>query len=114
LAKNRSVRADLAARGGEIGFVPSTTFGPHAAKFAAGKPGAIIGPIALDKYWGVFKILGIKPGRTMSDEEARVMATVNLMPQRSAEALRVAVEKLCARYGVVVDMNALASLVVTP
>ncbi|MBD3223243.1 MAG: hypothetical protein GF313_00825 [Caldithrix sp.] len=63
LARNHSLRQWSAKRDGHIGYSPVSKFGNLQDTLWNTAVGKTIGPIAFDRYFGVFKILGKKESR---------------------------------------------------
>jgi foldase protein PrsA len=113
LARKHSIRLWAAKRGGELGFGTKATFGPMGEKFFAARVGELIGPVFVDPYWAVFKIIERKPGREKSFEEAREDVIAGLLPARKQRAFREALGALRARASVSINTDALANVVIT-
>lgn len=60
LARNFSMRDWSAKNNGEIGFSPIDKFGSLKETFSNSNVGELIGPVRIENYFGLFKILGKK------------------------------------------------------
>lgn len=63
LARNFSLRDWSAKNNGEIGFSPIDKFGNLKETFSNSNVGELIGPVRIENYYGLFKILGKKDPR---------------------------------------------------
>lgn len=63
LARNFSLRDWSAKNNGEIGFSPIDKFGNLKETFTNSNVGELIGPVRIENYYGLFKILGKKDPR---------------------------------------------------
>jgi parvulin-like peptidyl-prolyl isomerase len=112
LARRYSLNRETAEAGGEIGFAPPENFGRFAQQLFDTPVGRIVGPIDLGPMWGVFKVLGKRPGRVKTFEEARMDVIASLMPGRQQRALQAALDTLGARGHRVMDTDVVGALVV--
>ncbi len=114
LARQNSIRTATAKTGGMLGYQPPAAFGQYSTLMLKARGGEIVGPLAVEQYFGVYKIIGRSPGRQMTFEEARPLLLRQLMPQREREVFQRAVQALRARTPIELNLQALGSLVVSP
>jgi len=112
LARKRSIRLWAAAEGGELGFGTRSDFGILGEKFFGGKVGETIGPEFVDPYYGVFRILAYKEGRSKTFEEAREEIVRSLEGTRNMEAFKNGITALRTAADIQVDIEALANIVI--
>ncbi len=113
LARARSLRLWAAKKGGELGYVPVQAYGVHAEVFGSARPGAVLGPLFVDPYYGVFKVLGKRPARVLGLNEARSRIEQELREVQVREAVGAEVDSLRKRYAVVIDDVTLQSVVIS-
>jgi foldase protein PrsA len=113
LARQYSVRTSTAQQGGEIGWGPAERYGSMAKKFLDARIGALLGPETIAPYYGIFKVLGKRPGRQRTFEESRDDIKQAMLPLRKKEAVLDVVEMLRARSQFTADLQALANIVIS-
>ncbi len=113
LARQYSVRTSTAERGGEIGWAPPERYGSMATKFLEARIGVLIGPETVAPYYGIFKVLGKRPARQRTFEEAREDIIQTLLPMKKKEAVLGAIETLRGRSQFTADLQALANIVIS-
>ena len=111
IARKHSIRLWAASRGGELGFGTRAKYGVLGDKFFSARIGEVIGPEWVDPYFGVFKILEQKNGRSMSFEEARDQIGESLAFTAKQDAMKLAVENLRAGVNPVVNIDNLANVI---
>jgi len=112
LARRYSLNRETAEAGGEIGFAPPENFGRFAKQLFDTPVGRIVGPVDLGPMWGIFKVLGRRPGRQKTYEEARMEVIASLMPGRQQRALQSALDSLGARGHRMMDTDVVGAIVV--
>jgi parvulin-like peptidyl-prolyl isomerase len=112
LARKRSIRLWAAKKGGELGFGTRSSFGLLGDKFFKAKEGDLIGPEHVEPYYGVFKILGAREGRSMTFDEARDEISKSLAFLRKQQVVKEAVDRLRAQSAVEIHENVLADVVI--
>ncbi len=65
LAKQYSIRKITAKKNGVVGFVSLEKFGKLKEKFWSLAVGELFGPVEMNGYYGIFKILGKKPSKPL-------------------------------------------------
>lgn len=110
LARRHSIRLWAAKEGGELGFGPRSKYGTLADTLFGAKEGTVLGPLNVDPYWGLFTVVGIRPGRPKSYDEARPDIIASLGPQRAQDVLRAHVERLRSGAPVVIHEDLLANV----
>lgn len=114
LAKKHSIRRWAAQHGGELGFVPLSTFGDIGPHIVPAKVGDVVGPFFVKPYFALYKILGIKQSRRRAFEEARDDVIQTLLPSRKKQAFSDALDGLRSNSKSTMDVVALGNVVVTP
>ncbi len=94
LARRHSIRTWAAKQGGVLGFGPRSKYGIIADKLFAAGPNEIVGPVFVDPYFGIFKILGKKEGRPKSFEEVKAEIHEQLLRARRQAAVPAALAQL--------------------
>lgn len=108
LARRHSLRRWAAQRGGELGYGPKSSYGVLGERIFAVGVGELIGPEFVDPYYGVFKVLGKRPARPMTFEEARETIISHLSSLRKQEVFVEAVQLLRSTASINIDIDALA------
>lgn len=112
LARTYSMRPWAAKQSGELGFGTEARFGPLGKQFFAAKVGDIIGPVKVDPYYGIFKVLERREGRMMTFEEAREQVLQDLTQMRQMDARKNALDHLRQGATVSTDDELLANIVI--
>ncbi|MBX2992452.1 MAG: peptidylprolyl isomerase [Bacteroidetes bacterium] len=110
LARSHSIRLWAAKNGGELGYGTKASFGPMGDAFFDARVGDIIGPAKVDPYWGVFKIIGRRPGRQKTFEEAQSQIAGELLPFRKREVAAKAVGDLRVRSSITIHNDVLENV----
>ena len=86
IAKKNSDDPGSAGQGGDLGFFArdGSMVKPFEDAVFTAKQGDIVGPVQTDFGWHVIKITSIKPGRTLSFDEARPGIEQDLKRQRAS------------------------------
>ncbi len=109
LARRFSARTWSAANGGVLGFAPVSRFGLLKDPLWNGSAGELIGPLQIEEFFGLFRILGKREGqpRPFVDVRGHVKRMVQLEEQRTT--VREYLTRLQERIGVEIDQELLAS-----
>ncbi len=110
LARRKSIRIWAAERGGDLGFGTKENYGVLGDTFMNARVGATIGPAFVDPYYGVFRILARKEGRSKSFEEARDDVIAGAAVLRKQEVLRQSVAALRSKAKVTVNSTVLEDI----
>ncbi len=111
LARKNSIRLWAAKRGGELGFGTKSKYGVLGEKFFQAKTGEVLGPEGVPPYYGIFKILEKKEGRSMTMEEAHGQIIQQLVLLRKQEVIKDAVERLRTNASISINNENLANVV---
>jgi parvulin-like peptidyl-prolyl isomerase len=110
LAREKSMRAWAAKNGGELGYLPKSGYGTLADTFFASQVGKLLGPLFVDPYFGVFRILGKIPARAMTFAESRSRVAQELESDKKRDAFKSAVDQLQQGADVSVNTDLLAKI----
>jgi parvulin-like peptidyl-prolyl isomerase len=113
LARQHSLRGWAAERGGELGFAPRGRYGMLADKVFAAKVGDVIGPLKVGEYTSIMQIIGRRPARQKSFEEARRQIEQERLWEWERRAVQDYVESKKQELGVTIDTEKLAQLSVS-
>jgi len=94
LAKKYSKRTPTASNLGIIGFAPISRFGMFKDVFWKSKLNKILGPIKIEQYFGIFKVLGRKISKPISFEESKEVAEMAVKYKLKNKILSDYFEKL--------------------
>lgn len=112
LASEFSIRPWARKRGGDLGFGTKASFGVLGDKFFEARVHQILGPEAVNPYYGVFKILARKEGRQKTFEESRDDIIKSLLPMKKRNAFVEAIGNLRTRMTFKQDIVSLSNVVV--
>ena len=86
LAKQNSQDPGSAAQGGDLGFFArdGSTVKPFEDAVFAAKQGDIVGPVQTDFGWHVIKLNEVRPGKTLSFDEAKAQIEQELKKQKAS------------------------------
>ncbi|HEV8539097.1 MAG TPA: peptidylprolyl isomerase [Bacteroidota bacterium] len=112
LARKHSIRLWAARRGGELGFGAKSVYGIWGDTIFAAEVGQVLGPLWVDPYYGIFKILAKRPARTKSFDECRNDIVADISFLRKQETFKQAVGQLRNNSRVVVDEELLANITI--
>jgi peptidyl-prolyl cis-trans isomerase D len=85
LAKQNSQDPGSAAQGGDLGSFArdGSMVKPFEDAVFTGKQGDVVGPVQTEFGWHVIRITGVKPGKTMSFDEAKAQIEQDLKRQKA-------------------------------
>ena len=109
LAKQYSVRINSSQNGGVVGFVPVKKLGPLKTHFEGLAVNNVIGPIELNDYLGIFKILDRRDSKIFEFDEVKDVATLAVKYKLKNEILREYVDKIKIENNVNIDLAALGA-----
>jgi parvulin-like peptidyl-prolyl isomerase len=112
MAHQYSLVRQSAERGGVLGFASREMFGRLGPLIFDTPPGKVIGPVAVDPFWALLKVVATAPGRPKTYNEAREDIVTSLLPARQEKSLRAALGALQKRGNLRIDQQALAAVVV--
>jgi len=69
LAKKNTQRPNYKETGGDLGWFPTDRYGTIGTKAKSLNAGEIAGPIAVGTGWSIIKLIGKKPGKSLSFDE---------------------------------------------
>lgn len=110
LARKNSIRLWAAKNGGELGYGTKSNYGSLGGKIFAARIGDIIGPEAVDPYYGIFKIIGKRDGRQKSFEESKDDIAKQLAFSKKQEVFKEFIEKLRGRAKISIHDDILANV----
>ena len=113
LAREHSVRTFAARKGGELGFASRPEFGPVGEKIFDARVGQIVGPMAVNGFFGIYKVLAMKPSQKKTFSEARADIIQTHLPTKKRRAFEKALQNLRTRAKIESDINVLANIVVS-
>ncbi len=108
LARRHSIRTWAAKQGGELGFGTISSYSIMGERFARAQVGEIVGPVRVDPYYAVFKILARKESRQKTFEEARPDIEAELLRKKRSEYASRTLQQLRAGASVHVREDVLA------
>jgi len=94
LAKKYSKRKLTAERGGVIGLAPVAKYGSLKDLFWGSKINKILGPIKVNNYYGIFKVIAKEKSKPVSFEKAKNIAEMAVKFKLKNELLKKYIEKL--------------------
>lgn len=112
LARAHTVRPWAAAHGGELGYASRERYGALGDTLFHSRVGALVGPLEVGPYTGIFRILGRQESRPRTLEESRgdiINILLPLMKKRTYEQALVALRN---RSLVSIDLEALGNVVI--
>lgn len=112
LARKHSIRTWAAKNGGELGFASKAEYGPAAEKIFGARGGQIVGPIQVNGFFGIYKVLAVKTAQKRSFSEARADIIKALLPAKQRRAFETTLESLRTNAKIETDFSALANIVV--
>lgn len=110
LARKHSIRTWAAKQGGELGFGTESSYGNVGKKLFSAVIGQVVGPVHVDPYYGIFKILARKESRAKSFEEARDQIAKELVTIKKQEGFKNAILALRSQVSVQVHEEVLANI----
>lgn len=110
LARKHSVRTWAAKKGGELGFGTESSYGSLGKKLFSAKRGEVVGPVKVDPYYGIFKVLARKESRPKSFEEVRNQIAKDLLTAKKQEGFKNAILILRSQVNVQVHEEVLANI----
>ncbi len=110
LARKKSIRVWAAKRGGELGYGPKATYGILGDTLFTTPVGQLIGPAAVDPYFGIFKVLGKHESKPKSFEEARDQIGKETSSSKTQEALKSALDRLRSGAGITINEEVLSNV----
>jgi parvulin-like peptidyl-prolyl isomerase len=113
IARTHSIRLWAAKQGGELGYGPKASYGIYADTLANARIGQIIGPLFVDPYFGVFKVIGKKDGRVRTFDEAREDVIKGTGFSKKQEALKTGIMTLRAHATVEINNSLLENISLT-
>jgi len=95
LAKQNSQDPGSASQGGDLGFFArdGSMVKPFEDAAFSAKQGDIVGPIKTDFGWHVIKVTGVRPGKTLSFDEAKAQIERDLKAQKANRKFAEAAEQ---------------------
>lgn len=110
LARTHSLRRSSAAHGGKTGYRSAADFGGAGTRLTTAKEGELIGPLSVDAYYAVYQVIGRRPPRQKTFEEAEAQVKRELVIEAKFRAYGKLVETLRAGRDVAVDEDLLRTL----
>lgn len=109
LAQKYSMRKQTAENGGVIGLIPAENYGNYKNLFARSKLNKIIGPIEIENFYGIFKVIDRIEDEVEEFEKVKDLAAIAVKHQYKNELLEKYVEDLKKKIKVVVNLENLGS-----
>ena len=109
LARTKSIRLWVRARGGELGFGTRASYGILGDTLFNSPAGKPLGPFRVDPYVGIFKVVGRHDRRQKTFEEARQEILKERTTARKQEEFRQSVDNLRARSSLTMHEDVLAN-----
>ena len=109
LAREHSLRLWAAKNGGDLGFNQKSTYGIWGDTIFATDAGKILGPLFVDPYYGVFKILGKRSARIETYDEARPQVLHEIESLKKQDALKAAVQNIRRGKDIVINNDLLSN-----
>lgn len=110
LAKKYSIRKQSAEKGGIIGFMPTKNFGRFKRTFSNAKLKELIGPLELNSYYGLFRVIGKKKSEIIEFQKVKDLATEAVKYKYRNDILADYVDSLKQKIGVKIDLPKLGSV----
>jgi parvulin-like peptidyl-prolyl isomerase len=105
LAKKFSLRKWSAENNGIMGYAPISKFGNFKNLFWDSQLGEIIGPIEIENFFGIFKVLGKEESKPIDFDEIREEVTKASQYEHQTEILREYLSKIRSRVNIRVNEN---------
>ncbi|MEE9429869.1 MAG: peptidylprolyl isomerase [Melioribacteraceae bacterium] len=109
LAKKYSKRTPTASKFGILGFAPISKFGMLKDIFWESKLNKIIGPLKIEQYFGIFKVLDRKKSKSISFEESKDIAEMAVKYKQKNKILSDYLEKLKSKINIEIFDNVIGS-----
>jgi parvulin-like peptidyl-prolyl isomerase len=112
LARVHSIRLWAAKQGGELGFGAKSLYGAIGDTLFNMKVGVVAGPLKVDPYFGIFKVLGKRDRRSKTFDEAKDEIVKEVSAAENVDAVRRAIDRLRSGASISTQEEKLASIAV--
>ena len=112
LAKKYSFRDWSSNNNGEMGFAEVSKYGILKDTLWKSEIGKLIGPLQIEDYYGIFKILGKKSGEIKKYDQVKNDAVRLLNKEKSKSIMQEYIDRLKSKVQIKVNENLLGSIVV--
>ncbi len=109
LVKKFSLREWSAKNNGVVGYEPLSTFGKHKKEFWQAKVGDILGPIKMNNYFGIFKIIGKKKSMLKSYNKVKNKVIKYYKNDMQSRIIIKYINKIKRNIKVTININVLAN-----
>ncbi len=107
LAKDFSKRKWSAKNGGEMGYAPLSKFGMLKDRFLNEPVGSLIGPVQVENFYGIFKVIGKINGQPIEFSLVKSKAEKILKENKGKEIFQAYIDKLKNKVKVEINKNLL-------
>ena len=107
LAKDYSKRKWSAKNGGEMGYAPLSKYGMLKDRFLNEPVGSLIGPIQVENFYGIFKVIGKINGQPIEFSLVKSKAEKILKENKGKEIFQAYIDKLKNKVKVEINKNLL-------
>ncbi|NJD22528.1 MAG: hypothetical protein FIA82_07635 [Melioribacter sp.] len=112
LAKKYSIRDWSSQNNGEMGFAEVSKYGMLKDTLWKSETGKLIGPIQIEGYYGIFKILGKRTGEIKKYEQVKNDVVRLLNKEKSKSVMQEYIDKLKSKVQIKVNEDLLGSIVI--
>jgi parvulin-like peptidyl-prolyl isomerase len=105
LAKKYSLRKWSAENNGIMGYAPISKFGNYKSLFWSSQLGAIIGPIKIESFFGIFKVLGKEESKPLDFDEVREKVIKASQYEHQTEILKEYIGEIRSKVDIRVDKD---------
>jgi len=112
LAKKYSIRDWSSKNNGEMGFAEVSKYGMLKDTLWKSEIGKLIGPIQIEGYYGIFKILGKRTGELKKYEQVKNDVVRLLNKEKSKSVMQEYIDKLKSKVQIKVNEDLLGSIVI--
>ena len=112
LAKKYSIRDWSSKNNGEMGFAEVSKYGLLKDTLWKSEIGKLIGPLQIENYYGIFKILGKKSGEIKKYEQVKNNVVRLLNKEKSKSIMQEYIDKLNSKVQIKVNEDLLGSIVI--
>jgi parvulin-like peptidyl-prolyl isomerase len=103
LARKYSLREWSAENNGIMGFAPISKYGNLKNLFWDSRPGEIIGPLKIENFFGIFKVLGKEESKPIDFEDIRAEVTKANQYEHQTEILKKYLAEIQSKVDIRVD-----------
>jgi peptidyl-prolyl cis-trans isomerase C len=110
LARENSLRKDVQKTGGISPYVPLSRFGEFRETFENAQLNQLIGPLKINNFYMISRIIGKQDQRPMTYEDVREGIKEVLKQEQKSRSIQAYLENLRSQHNITIDQDRVASV----